>query len=298
MALRRLWSARRCGRKGKRREKRGEERKGARAEFPSESDSAEEFWQALREDARALASEPALASFLFSTVVSHKTLEQALAYVLANKLGDRTLMPTQLLELILDVHSRHPALQRAARDDLRAVYERDPACETPTQPLLFFKGFQALQAHRIAHRFQAEGRTDLATAIHSRVARELHVDIHPRAVLGTGILCDHAEGIVIGETARVGSNVSMLHHVTLGGSGSSSAQRHPCVADDVLIGASATLLGNISIGGGAKIGAGSLVLEDVPAGGIAVGVPAKLIGKTDVIQRTGSFMDHTLEFNI
>ena len=260
MALRRLWSARRCGRKGKGREKRGEERKGARAEFPSESDSAEEFWQALREDARALASEPALASFLFSTVVSHKTLEQALAYVLANKLGDRTLMPTQ--------------------------------------PLLFFKGFQALQAHRIAHRFQAEGRTDLATAIHSRVARELHVDIHPRAVLGTGIMCDHAEGIVIGETARVGSNVSMLHHVTLGGSGSSSAQRHPCVADDVLIGASATLLGNISIGGGAKIGAGSLVLEDVPAGGIAVGVPAKLIGKTDVIQRTGSFMDHTLEFNI
>lgn len=267
--------------------------------IPKPTASPQEFWHCLREEAREESGkEPTLASFLYSTVVSHNTLEQALAYVLANKLGDRTLMPTQLLELMLGVHSRNPELQRIARADLRAVYERDPACESSVQPLLFFKGFQALQAHRIAHVLHAEGRTDLAAAIHSRVARELHVDIHPRAQLGTGILCDHAEGIVIGETARVGSGVSMLHHVTLGGSGAASAQRHPRLGDDVLIGASATLLGNISVGRGAKIGAGSLVLDSIPPGGTAVGVPAKLVGRSKEIQRSGSLMDHTHDFII
>lgn len=261
-------------------------------------ESPEAFWGRVKEQAlNELRSEPALASLLFSTIVERPTLHHALAYVLANKLGDRTLRPTQLQELMVDVYNRESSIVDAARADLQAVSDRDPACESFLQPLLFFKGFQAVQAHRLAHSLFLEGRQHLAFAIHSRVCRELHVDIHPAAQLGQGIMVDHAEGVVIGETASVGDNVSMLHHVTLGGSGREGVQRHPQVGDDVLIGASATLLGDVTIGKGAKVGAGSVVLDDVPPWATAVGVPAKVHQSRKRIKH-GSQMDHFIDFAI
>lgn len=155
--------------------------------------------------------------------------------------------------------------------------DRDPACTRYFQPLLFFKGFQALQAHRLAHHLWQNGRKTLAVALQSQISEMFHVDIHPAARVGTGILIDHATGVVIGETAVVGDNVSILHQVTLGGTGSAGGDRHPKIGNGVLIGAGVTILGNISVGNNAKIGAGSVVVLDVPAGTTAVGVPARIV---------------------
>lgn len=247
--------------------------------------------------------EPFLASFLYSSVLSHATLPRCLASVLANKLGGATLPAALLYELLCATFDAHPALVAACHADLQAVMERDPACGSYTQcsalcsfPLtitvpktcllfpqsvLFFKGFQAIAAHRVAHALWVAGRRPLARSLQSRVSEAFQVDIHPGAVLGPGLMLDHATGITIGETAVVGANVSMLHHVTLGGTGEAEAggvPHHPHVGDGVVIGAGVSLLGPISVGDGAKIGAGSVVLMDLPPRCTAVGVPARVIG--------------------
>lgn len=267
---------------------------------PPESEDDETWvWTQIKAEARRDAdAEPALASFLYATVLSHPSLPRSLSFHLANKLCSSTLLSTLLYDLFLASLASHPTVRAAAVADLLAVRSRDPACAGFSHCLLNYKGFLAVQAHRVAHVLWAQNRRPLALALQSRVADVFAVDIHPAAVVGKAILLDHATGVVIGETAVVGDNVSILHHVTLGGTGKMVGDRHPKIGDGVLIGAGATILGNVMIGAGAKIGAGSVVLIDVPARSTAVGNPARLIGrrkgegeKDEAMP--GESMDHT-----
>lgn len=232
----------------------------------------------MQEEARdAAENEPLLASFLFSTVLNHPTLYSALAFHLANKLSSPAMPSTMLMQLFQTIMQDDDAFCGRIRRDLLAYMERDPACTRFIDALLYFKGFHALQAHRIAHALWLQGRTPLAYHLQSQVSQALQVDIHPAACLGEGIFLDHATGIVVGETAVIGDDCSILHHVTLGGSGKKHGERHPKLGNGVLVGAGATLLGNVRVGEGAQIGACSLVLEDIPPHATVVGVPARVI---------------------
>ncbi|KVI05880.1 serine acetyltransferase 5-like [Cynara cardunculus var. scolymus] len=260
-------------------------------------------WNEIKAAARRDAeSEPALASYLYSTIISHSSLTRSLSFHLGNKLCSSTLLSTLLYDLFLNTFSSDSSLLSATVADLRAARQRDPACISFAHCLLNYKGFLAIQAHRVAHRLWALNRKPIALALHSRVADVFSVDIHPAARVGKGILLDHATGVVIGETAVVGNNVSILHHVTLGGTGKVGGDRHPKIGDGVLIGAGATVLGNVKIGEGAKIGAGSLVMIDVPPRTTAVGNPARLVGgeeKPKVHEDVpGETMDHTFIYVI
>ncbi|MQL84506.1 hypothetical protein Taro_017011 [Colocasia esculenta] len=266
---------------------------------PPESDDDESWvWNQIKAEVRRDAeSEPALASYHYATVLSHTSLSRSLSFHLANKLSSSTLLSTLLYDLFLQSFSTHPTLRIATVADLLAVRHRDPACESFSHCLLNYKGFLAIQAHRVSHILWTQSRRPLALALQSRISDVFAVDIHPAARIGKGVLLDHATGVVIGETAVVGNNVSILHHVTLGGTGKAIGDRHPKIADGVLIGAGATILGNVRIGAGAKIGAGSLVLIDVPARTTAVGNPARLIGGKEKPSKLedipGESMDHT-----
>lgn len=260
----------------------------------------DEIWLTIKAEARRESEmEPALASYFYSSVISHRTLERALAFHLSNKLSNPTLLSTQLFGLIVDIFNCDEGIRLAIREDLKAVRTKDPACSSYCHCLLYFKGFLACQAHRVAHWLWKDARSSLAFLIQSRVSEVFHVDIHPAARIGSGILFDHATGLVVGETATIGSNVSILHNVTLGGTGKTIGDRHPKIGDGVLIGAGAILLGNIHIGEGAKIGSGSLVLIDVPPHTTAVGNPARLIGgkqsPTKLKEIPSDTMDHTLK---
>ena len=236
-------------------------------------------WQTLCKEARADAEkEPALASYLFSTILSHKSLEDALAFVLANKLRSNVLLDSQLLEMFSAQYRRDKTLVKQAQADMQAVIDRDPACDKYLQIILFFKGFQAIQAHRVASALWRQDRKPLALLLQSRISEIFHVDIHPGATIGEGVMLDHATGVVIGETAVVENNVSILHGVTLGGTGTKDGDRHPKIGTGVVIGAGVTILGNIKVGANSKIGAGSVVLKDIPPNCTAVGIPARLVG--------------------
>ncbi|KAJ6848020.1 putative serine acetyltransferase 1 [Iris pallida] len=255
-------------------------------------------WTQIKAEAhRDADSEPALASYLYSTVLSHPSLDRSLSFHLANKLCSSTLLSTLLYDLFLRSFSTHPTVLSAAVADLLAARHRDPACVSFSHCLLNYKGFLAVQAHRVAHVLWTQSRRPLALALHSRIADVFSVDIHPAARIGKGILLDHATGVVVGETAVIGNNVSILHHVTLGGTGKMGGDRHQKIGDGVLIGAGATILGNIRIGEGAKIGAGSVVLIDVPPRTTTVGNPARLVGGKEKPSRhedvPGESMDHT-----
>lgn len=254
-------------------------------------------WEQIKAEARRDAeSEPALASYLYSTILSHCSLERSLSFHLGNKLCSSTLLSTLLYDLFLNAFS-DPSLRSAVVADLRAARERDPACVSFSHCLLNYKGFLACQAHRVSHKLWSQSRRPLALALQSRIADVFAVDIHPAAKIGKGILFDHATGVVVGETAVIGNNVSILHHVTLGGTGKVGGDRHPKISDGVLIGAGATILGNVKIGEGAKIGAGSVVLIDVPPRTTAVGNPARLVGGKERPSKhedvPGESMDHT-----
>jgi len=237
-------------------------------------------WDNMRRDAQFEASrEPLLASFMHATILSHTSLERSLAFHIANLLSSPAMISTQIQALILDAFEDNPQFKVSLRMDILAVMDRDPAVRTSPDVILYFKGFQALQTHRVAHWLWKTGRSTLALFLHSRANTVFSIDIHPGAKLGNGVFIDHGTGVVIGETAVVGDNVSMLHKVTLGGTGTQNIQRHPTIGNCVLLGAGATLLGNIKVGDGAQIGACSMVLEDVPAFSVAVGVPAKVISR-------------------
>ncbi len=238
----------------------------------------EKIWDAIvSECAEAAANEPLLGGFLHNVVLSQPDLEESLAYQLASKLDNSTLPALSLRDIIHDVLRDDESIQCAVRADLQAVVSRDPACPGYANPLLYFKGFLAIQAYRVSHFYWNHGRQPLAWYLQSRISEVFAVDIHPGARIGKGIMFDHATSVVIGETAVVEDDFSMLHEVTLGGSGKEGGDRHPKIGRGVMIGAGAKVLGNLKVGEGAKIGAGSVVLHDVPAHTTVAGVPAKVV---------------------
>ncbi len=236
-------------------------------------------------------TEPLLGALVHSGLLHHSTMERALAYRFSLKLASGEMSEQILREMADEAYASDPELGQAARADLMAVYDRDPACHRYLQPLLFFKGYQAVQAYRVGHWLWQQGRRDLAYFVQMRVSEAFGVDIHPNARIGRGIMIDHAHSIVIGETAVVGDNVSMLHSVTLGGTGKEDGDRHPKIGDGVLIGAGAKVLGNITIGHCSRIAAGSVVLEDVPPCKTVAGVPSRIVGEAGCAQPSVS-MDH------
>jgi serine O-acetyltransferase len=253
-------------------------------------------WDVMRYEAYVEAQrEPLLVSFLFSTILNHKSLESALAFHLANRLASPAMISTQVMDLCLEAMNNSPDFRRSLRQDMLAVRDRDPACEALPDVFLYFKGFHALQTYRVAHFLFRSGRRLLSSFLQSQMSQVFQIDIHPNATLGEGIMLDHGTGIVIGETAIVGHNCSLLHHVTLGGSGKKGVKRHPTIGNGVLVGAGASVLGNILIGDGSQIGAGTLVVEDVPPHCVVVGVPGKVIGSfMDVNVQPSISMNQTL----
>jgi serine O-acetyltransferase len=237
------------------------------------------IWSEIRKEAQAaMTAEPALGSFIYATVLSHDRLEDAICHRLAQRLEHSdvdAVLVNQTFQAALTSHQELGAIFRA---DLAAVFDRDPACSRYLDPLLYFKGFHALATHRFASALWHEGRRDFALFLQSQGSRTFAVDIHPAARFGQGIMIDHATGVVVGETAVVGNNCSFLHGVTLGGSGKETGDRHPKIGENVLIGAGAKVLGNITVGDGSRIAAGSVVLTNVPAHVTVAGVPAKVVG--------------------
>ena len=252
-------------------------------------------WAGLQEDVAEIAeSENMLASYLHATVLNHKSLEHSLSFLLAGKLSSPHLSAMSLRDVIDEAFHADPVIGEAVRRDLMAVVERDPAARGTAQPFLYYKGFHALEAFRVAHWLWRNDRNALALYLQNRISEVFAVDIHPAASIGKGILIDHATSVIIGETAVVGDDVSMLHEVTLGGTGKESGDRHPKVGNGVLIGAGAKILGNIIIGEGSKIAAGSVVLKEVPPHSTVAGIPARVIGKL-LTALPSHAMDHTVE---
>ncbi len=239
-------------------------------------------WAQVRQEAEAaIAREPALGGFIFATILHHRRLEEAICHRLAQRLMHADVDAGLLYDTFHELLEEDPRLGEVFRADLMAVRERDPACDRLIEPLLYFKGFHGLQTHRFAHLLWQHGRRDFALYLQSQASRVFSMDINPAARIGRGVFIDHGHALVIGETAVVGDNVSILHSVTLGGTGKASGDRHPKIGDGVMIGAGAKVLGNISIGNCSQIAAGSVVLKSVPARTTVAGVPARVIGVSD-----------------
>jgi serine O-acetyltransferase len=241
---------------------------------------APEIWQQLRSEAeQMIRREPLLASYVYACVLNHDSLASSLSFILANKVSDDVMPAVTVRELFDDAFKTCPECIEHAAADIVAVYERDAAINSYLPVILYLKGFQSIQVHRLAHYLWKKDRKELALFIQSRNSEVFGVDIHPACVMGKGIMFDHATGIVIGETSVIEDNVSIMQQVTLGGTGNEKGDRHPKIRSGVLIAAGAKVLGNIVIGESAKIGAGSVVLDDVAPNTTVVGVPAKVVGK-------------------
>jgi serine O-acetyltransferase len=241
---------------------------------------ADTIWQKLLEESRQKAdSEPILASYLHATVLNHRKLEDALSFHLASKLSTANLPAMAIREFMTEAFEKSQEIQEAIREDLEAVARRDPASRGISEPFLHYKGFHALESYRVSHWLWENGRHALACYLQNRISEVFAVDIHPAAKIGKGILIDHATSVVIGETSVVEDDVSLLHEVTLGGTGKTTGDRHPKVRRGVLIGAGAKILGNVEIGEGSKVAAGSVVLADVPPHTTVAGVPAVVVGR-------------------
>jgi len=263
-------------------------------EFKTKLTPLDPVWQRIREEAELLVhDEPLMGGVVHNNLLHHSSLENALAFRFAIKLKSAEISEQILREIADEAYAADPWLGEAARADLMAVYERDPACHRYLQPLMYFKGYQAMQAYRVGHWLWNRGRIDMASFVQMRISEMFGVDIHPAAKMGKGIMIDHAHSIVIGETAVVGDNVSMLHSVTLGGTGKEDGDRHPKIGHGVLIGAGAKVLGNITVGCCSRIAAGSVVLNEVPPSATVAGVPAKIVGEAGCAQPALS-MNHNL----
>ena len=240
----------------------------------------DEIWQIIREEARSMmAKEPMLGSYFLQAILNQKRFQDALGFQIANRL-DSPVMPAVVIREICDeAYAGDPAIVESGAIDLKAVRERDPAVVYYSTPLLYLKGYHAIQGYRVAHWLWENGRSEMACFLQNLISLKFAVDIHPAARIGRGIMFDHATGIVIGETAVVGDNVSFLHNVTLGGTGHDLGDRHPKVGSGVLLGAGSSILGNITIGDCSKIGAGSVVVKPVPPHSTVVGVPAREAGR-------------------
>jgi len=255
------------------------------AKISAQLQAVDPVWEAVRAGARqVLEHEPFLANLVLSTVLNHDTLEEALAHRLATRLDHEDVSADMIRQGFAETLRDHPEIGQAARVDLAATLERDPACHRAIEPLLYFKGYQAIQTHRFAHAMHKSGRRDFALYLQSRASQVFQVDINPAVPIGKGIMLDHGTGLVIGETAIVGDNVSLLQNVTLGGTGKADQDRHPKIGNGVLIGAGAKVLGNIKVGDCSRVGAGSVVLKEVPPRTTVAGVPAKVIGEAGCAQ--------------
>jgi serine O-acetyltransferase len=253
----------------------------------------DDIWKLMKSQASDMIKrEPLLHNLIYESILKHQSFGDALIHRLATKLaGQIVTTPTWLSvlheSLKLSIETREDGkvldIERLAMEDLIAIDERDPACKCVTQAFLYFKGFKALQAHRFAHILWLKKREDLAHLIQARVSEVFDIDIHPGATIGGGLMLDHGTGVVIGETAKIGVNCSLLHGVTLGGTGNQLGDRHPKLGDNVLIGCGATILGNISIGSNSRIGSGSMILKPLPAGSTAVGNPVRVLHRDNTI---------------
>ena len=236
-------------------------------------------WNQIRAEAEDVTHrEPELTAFIFANILNHSQLEHSICHRLAQRCHD-DVDADLIRQTFLSILETHPEFGTTFRVDLTAVYDRDPACNRLIDPLLYFKGFHALETQRFSHALWHGGRKDFALYLQSQSSRVFSVDIHPAAKIGRGIMLDHGNGIVIGETAEIGDNSSLLHNVTLGGSGKETGDRHPKVGRGVMIGAGAKILGNIAVGDCARIAAGSVVLKDVPPRTTVAGVPARVVGE-------------------
>jgi len=252
------------------------------------------IWEQIRAEAHDITCrEPELTAFIYSNVLNQRSLEQAVCQRLAQRLGHEDVDADLIRQTFTGVVENRPELLAAFRADLAAVFDRDPACNRLIDPLLYFKGFHALQTQRFAHILWHQGRVDFAMYLQSQSSRTFGIDIHPAAKIGRGIMFDHGTGIVIGETAEVGDNTSLLHAVTLGGSGKETGDRHPKIGRGVMIGAGSKILGNIHVGDCARIAAGSVVLKDVPPKTTVAGVPARVVGEAGCAQPS-RMMDQAL----
>jgi len=247
----------------------------------AEDPSLDPIWEKIRRDAaEIIESEPVLACQIQEIVLDRSSLEEVLSFRLAEKLTFLSHREFHLEEVFLEAMSEDPRIGQSIRRDIQAIYERDPACRNHITPLLYYKGFKAICCHRVSHWLWRQGRHQLALHLQSLNSEFFGVDIHPAAGIGSGILLDHATGFVAGETSRIADDVSILHAVTLGGTGKESGDRHPKIERGVLIGAGAKILGNITIGACSRIGANSVVLESVPRHVTVVGVPARIVSKS------------------
>jgi serine O-acetyltransferase len=248
-------------------------------ESPALAGIVDPVWAKLRREAEAaIAAEPALTSFILTMILNHETLESAVVHRVAARLGHPTLCADLIGQTFADAVADDPTIGEAFRSDLLAVADRDPACTRLIEPMLYFKGFHAIETHRLAHWLWQRGRQDFALYLQSRSSEVFQTDINPAARIGRGIFLDHATGLVVGATAVVEDNVSILQDVTLGGTGKEGGDRHPKIRKGVLIGAGAKILGNIEVGQCARVAAGSVVLQPVPRNTTVAGVPAKVVG--------------------
>lgn len=242
--------------------------------------SVDPIWSAVRADAEQIVrSEPAMASFVYATVLNHDRLEDAVVRRIAQRLGNHAVSGELIASAFEEALADDGGVREAMRVDLAAVYDRDPACHRYIEPVLYFKGFHALETHRLAHWLWRQGRRDFAYYIQSRSSEVFQTDINPAVSIGRGIFLDHATGLVVGETAVIEDDVSILQDVTLGGTGKEDGDRHPKIRQGVLIGAGAKILGNIEVGRCSKVAAGSVVLKAVPPHSTVAGVPARVIGE-------------------
>ncbi|WP_243373821.1 serine O-acetyltransferase [Microvirga solisilvae] len=252
------------------------------------------IWDRLRSEAEAVVqAEPALGGFVLSAILHQPSLEAAVIHRVASRLGHAALPADIIEQVFLEAVEQDKSIGQAFRADISAVLDRDPVVTRAIEPVLYFKGFHAIQTHRLAHWLWNRGREDFALYLQSRSSDTFQTDIHPAARIGRGIFLDHATGLVVGATAVIEDNVSMLQDVTLGGTGKERGDRHPKIRHGVLIGAGAKILGNIEVGHCARIAAGSVVLQPVPHNATVAGVPAKVVG-TAGCDEPARAMNHVL----
>lgn len=243
-------------------------------------DSMDPIWDTVRNEAQDIVTkDPVLAAFIYTNCINQPSLEDAVIHRVCERLDHQDINSSTLFQTFQQMREADPAWGTTLRVDIQAVYDRDPACLRFIQPILYFKGFHAVQTHRLAHWLWNNGREDFALYLQSRSSVIFQTDINPAAKIGKGIFLDHATGIVIGHTATIGDNVSILQNVTLGGTGKEEGDRHPKIGSGVLIGSGAKVLGNIKVGDCSRIAAGSVVLKEVPPKTTVAGVPARIVGE-------------------
>jgi serine O-acetyltransferase len=265
------------------------------ADLHGAAESGDELWARLRQEAReALQRAPQLAGLFVNCVLNHSSFETAVFCRIAERLNNDVVKAGVLVETAQRALVADPSIGAAIRADIVAVLDRDPAADRLIEPFLYFKGFHAIQNQRIAHWLWQNGERDFALYLQSRSSEVFQTDIHPAVPFGRGIFLDHATGLVVGETARVDDDVSLLQDVTLGGTGKVAGERHPKVRRGVIIGAGAKILGNIEVGEFSRIAAGSVVLQPVAARATVAGVPAKVIKKAVLADFANGFLDYSI----